>query len=244
MKRKFSLFWVVYSVVIFYPIGLIYTLFTAFVTLLMVGVRLPFNITNAFVVFWARFICNLAFCPVEVRGRDKIDDSKSYIFLSNHQGTMEIFAIYGYIGKRFSWIMKQELRKFPLVGDACVAVGHIFIDRSNSIKSHKSIMQAEKVLSENNSSIVMFPEGTRTRTGEMGRFKRGAFAMARDLNLPIVPITINGSYEAKPKGSFWVKGTKIELVFHEPIETTDLNDENMGDMMNKVKEIIASDLKL
>lgn len=243
MKRRFNLFWAIYSFVIFYPMALVYTIFTATVTIVMALIKVPAGRIAKFDALWARVICYLALSPVRVRGRELVEQEKPYIFLPNHQGSFDVFVIYGWLGNRFAWIMKKELRKIPLVGSACAAVGHIFLDRSSRQKSVKTLFEAEKTLRKNNSSLVMFPEGTRTKTGEMGKFKRGAFAMARDMHMPIVPVTINGSFEVLPKRGVWIKPTRMELVFHEPIDTTELTDENMNEFVEKTRSIIAADLK-
>lgn len=242
MKRRFNIFWAFYSVVIFYPMALVYTIFTATVTIVMALLRVNAEKVGKFDALWARVICYLALSPVRVSGRELVDMKKPYIFLPNHQGAFDVFVIYGWIGNPFAWIMKQELRKIPLVGAACAAVGHIFLDRSSRQKSVKTLLEAEKTLKENNRSVVLFPEGTRTKTGEIGKFKRGAFAMARDMHLPIVPVTIKGSFEVLPKRGFWIKPTRMEMIFHEPIETSGLTDENMNQYVEQTRSIIAADL--
>lgn len=242
MKRKFNLFWLLYSYLVFWPLGVAYTVFTAVMTIVMVTIRVPGRAVNSFVAFWSRLLCWLALSPVEVVGREHLNPDASYLFLSNHQGIFEIFAIYGYIPNRFSWIMKQEIRRMPFVGMACEKVGHIFIDRSSRMKSMRSIELAERTLRENHSSVVMFPEGTRTHDGQVGAFKRGAFVMARDLHLPIVPLTISGSFEILPRDSYYIKPHRLRLVFHAPIDTTGLTDDNMHEMIDTVRNTIISDL--
>jgi 1-acyl-sn-glycerol-3-phosphate acyltransferase len=136
--------------------------------------------------------------------------------------------------------MKKELRKIPLVGKACEDVGHIFIDRSHPVAAKKSIALAEEKLSNGN-CVVIFPEGTRSHDGNVGTFKRGAFSIAADINLPIVPITIDGAYKRMSRKSFFIMPGRIKLIIHKPIEnTTILNEQEIRTLANKVREIVVS----
>ena len=137
--------------------------------------------------------------------------------------------------------MKKELRRIPFVGKACVSAGHIFIDRSNSVRAKQSIEKAEERL-RNGSSVVIFPEGTRTRTGKLMRFKRGAFAIAADLHLPVVPITIKGAFEVMPTDSWYIKPGVIEMIVHPPVDTQGLTMENLPEFMAQFHHTIDSAL--
>ena len=145
---------------------------------------------------WSRLVCYLLFLPVHVEGREKLHRHTSYVFVPNHQGAFDIFLVYGFLNRNFKWMMKKSLRKIPLVGKACESAGHIFVDRSGPHAAQATIRQAESVL-VNGVSLVVFPEGARTYTGRMGSFKRGAFQLADDLQLPVVPVTIDGFFPGK-----------------------------------------------
>ncbi len=137
--------------------------------------------------------------------------------------------------------MKKEIRKIPFVGKACDSAGHIFADRSNAVRAKHSIDEA-KVRLEKGASVVIFPEGTRTKNGLLGRFKKGAFMIAADLHLPVVPITIRGAYDVLPANSCYIKPGTIEMVVHEPISTENLTYENLPEFINKIHDIIENDL--
>ena len=190
---------------------------------------------------WSRVICGLGLVRVRIVGEENYDPKQSYIFIANHQSILDIFLIYGWLDSRFKWIMKQEIRKIPLVGKACEAAGHIFIDRSNALKAKHSIEKAEERL-RNGSSVVIFPEGSRTRTGIIGKFKRGAFSIAADLHLPVVPITIRGAFDALPPRSVYIKPGKMEMVIHKPIDTTHLTHDNLNEFIAQTHDIIAHEL--
>ncbi len=169
---------------------------------------------------WAKCWCWLMFVRVEVRNRHLIDKNTSYVFVANHQGAYDIFSVYGYLGHNFRWMMKKSLEKVPFVGIACKSSGHIMVDRS-SPSAIKSTMDEAKSKLKNGMSLVVFPEGTRTRNGKMQPFKRGAFKLALDFNLPVVPITIDGSYKVLPRNTYNITPSKIVLTIHAPIMPSD-----------------------
>lgn len=243
MKRKINPFWVLYSYIICFPLSIVYTAFTSIVTIVMIALGMRAERLNSFVKLWAKVLCFLALSAVRVEGRNNIDPQKSYIFISNHQGNYDIFSIYGYLPNRFAWIMKEELRKVPLVGKACASLGHVFINRSSKMKSMQSLQKAEQILKGNNTSVVLFPEGTRTSTGKVGMFKRGAFFMARDLHMPIVPMSLNGSFKVMPKGCWWIVPHSIVLTFHKPIDTEELTQDNMQEYIDRIHEMIRNDVE-
>lgn len=133
--------------------------------------------------------------------------------------------------------MKKELRKIPFVGTACAVAGHIFVDRSNPRAALESIEHIKAQL-VNGISTVIFPEGTRTKTGEMGRFKQGAFKIAMDLNLPVVPISLTGFFDAMPPKQFYVSPhSKVTLHIGQPVDISHFSDINeaMAHLREKVE---------
>lgn len=165
---------------------------------------------------WSKLFCMLSLVRVEVKGRENIEDKESYVFVANHQGAFDIFLIYGYLNHNFKWVMKHTLRKIPLVGKACASAKHIFVDRTNPKGIKRTIEEAKKTL-QGGISVVIFPEGTRSADGKMKKFKRGAFQLAVDLNMPVVPMTIDGSYKIMSKSSFLINPGKLTLQIHKPI---------------------------
>lgn len=165
---------------------------------------------------WARLFCLMTFVRVEVKGRENYSPDQSYVFVANHQGAYDIFAIYGYLNHNFKWMMKKSLEKIPLVGFACRRAGHVFVDNSG-FDAIKNTMAKAKHELQDGMSLVVFPEGSRTKTGKMGRFKRGAYQLAMDFGLPVVPITINGAFEVMPRTSLIPRPGKIVLTIHKPV---------------------------
>lgn len=167
---------------------------------------------------WSRLTIRLFLLPIRVEGRENLVKGHSYVFVANHQGMFDIFVIYGYLNRNFKWMMKKALRKMPLVGMACRAAHHIFVDRSSASAVKHTYDDARNILREG-MSLVVFPEGARSFTGHMGFFRRGAFALADELGLPVCPLTINGSFNVMPrmKDGHWVEWHPLTLTIHKPI---------------------------
>lgn len=191
---------------------------------------------------WSRCFMRILLLPVHVEGHRHIDDKTSYVFVANHQGAFDIFLIYGYLDRNFKWMMKSELRHAPLIGKACEKAGHIFVDKRGPKAIQQTHDRAREVL-QGGTSLVVFPEGERTLTGRMGPFFRGAYQLADELQLPIVPITIQGPYQvlSRARGPvnfvFW---HRLSLIIHEPIPPIGKGPENIHNAMERSREAIAS----
>jgi 1-acyl-sn-glycerol-3-phosphate acyltransferase len=172
---------------------------------------------------WARITCWLTPIRLEVQGKENIRPGQSYVVAANHQTGFDIFILYGYLGIDFKWIMKKELRRIPFIGYASEKVGHIFIDRSSPRAALKTLQEAKRKL-EGGSSVVIFPEGTRSKEAQMHPFKRGAFKLAFELDLPILPVTIVDSWRIKRDGFFNIVPGKAALIVHPSINICDYKD--------------------
>lgn len=231
----------IYQICIALPVLVIFTIITAIVTTigsLLGGAHIwgyyPGKI-------WSQLICLFLLISVKVHGREKLHKRTSYVFVPNHQGAFDIFLIYGFLGRNFKWMMKKSLRKIPLVGKACQSAGHIFVDRSGPKKVLETIHKAKESLT-NGVSLVVFPEGARTFTGHMGYFKKGAFQLADDLQLPVVPVTIDGSFEILPRTGKWIHRHCMILTIHEPIFPKSKGLENIKTTMNEAYTAVESSL--
>ena len=190
---------------------------------------------------WSRLFCYILLLPIHVEGRERISKTTSYVFVANHQGSFDIFLIYGFLERNFKWMMKRALRDMPLVGPACVAAHHIFVDKSGPKKIAETIEHAREILKEG-TSLVVFPEGARTFTGHMGYFKRGAFQLADELQLPVVPLTISGSFNVMPRTGGFVKWHPMTLTIHTPIYPQTKGINNIKKTMKEAYETIDKSL--
>lgn len=233
------LFFRIYQWLIAAPILLVLTIITALTT--MLGTYLDRDWWAYYPPrLWARCWCVLLGVKVTVTGRENINSSTSYVFVANHQGAFDIFSIYGYLDHDFKWMMRKGLANIPLVGTACLRAGHIMVDTHSAHGLKQTIDNAENQL-KNGTSLVVFPEGRRTSTGQMGAFKPGAFKLAEEFRLPVVPITINGSYRVMPRSTFNVTPGTITLTIHSPIEPGE-NGHDINEVSRISKEIISSAL--
>ena len=176
---------------------------------------------------------------LEVTGQENIPEEDGILLVSNHQGMFDIFIMYGYVQKRFKWIMKDTLRKMPLLGKACYDTGHIFVNRETP---QKDLLRKSINILKSGASMGIFPEGTRCRNGKMGKFKKGAFVIANMTQTPVLPITIDGAYDILPKGCKCVHWSPVTLTFHAPIECQGRDSENVDYMMDATRAAIAKTL--
>lgn len=232
----------IYQWLIAAPILLVLTVLTALTTIIgtTLGSRNFWGYWPAHI--WSRCVCALWFVRIKVVGRENIDRNQSYVFVANHQGAFDIWAIYGYLNHNFKWLMKKELENIFLVGYACRRAGHVFVDDSNIHSIKETIANAEKTL-KNGMSVVIFPEGSRSWDGNMIPFKRGAFLLASEFKLPVVPLTIDGSFKAMPRTTYNVTPTRIVLTIHKPIYPGERGF-NTKKLMEQCREEIASSLPL
>lgn len=233
----------IYQWFIFAPLFVLVTILTALVVMLGCAIGHRTFWANVPPRYWSKITCRLALCRIKVKGAENINPKQSYVFTPNHQSYFDIFLIYGYLPKNIKWVQKQELRKIPLVGKASEIAGHVFVDQS-SLKSRKeSIAKAEKQLkAETGASMVIFPEGARSYTGKLGKFKRGAFMIAQQMSLPIVPITINGICDVLRRGTWNLNPGTMELIIHPAISTENMTEEQTTEFANKTQEIVESAL--
>lgn len=240
MKKITRILYLIYQWLIAGPIFVAATLVTAFLT--AVGSRLfSSNFWGYWPPhFWSRLTCCLFLIRVKVSGRENIQKGTSYVFVANHQGAYDIWAIYGYLNHNFKWLMKKELEKVPAIGWACKWAGQVFVDDSSVAGIRETIAEAEDKL-QHGMSLTIFPEGSRSWDGKMIPFKRGAFMLAGEFKLPVVPLTIDGSFKALPRTTYNMTPTTIRLTIHPPIYPGERGF-NTKQLMAQCREAIESSL--
>ena len=224
MKYVLRPFYWLWQYLIAWPLLMVLTVFTAVFTVCTVFWKNA-EFVHKVQQFWSRSFFWLMFLPVSVDGKEHIVPGQSYVFVANHQSMFDVWLVYGWLPVIFKWLMKAELRKVPFVGTGCKAAGHIFIDRRNTKAAMESLKEVEKQL-VNGVCTVIFPEGTRSLNGEVGRFKRGAFQIAWDLGLPVIPLSLDGCYEVLPKGKPFVYRAPVHMHIGEPIDLKQFSDPN------------------
>lgn len=231
----------IYSFCIALPLFVVATIVTA--TIVVIASMLGDSTYIGYYApkLWSRITCRLFLIRIKTEGKELIDPKQSYVFLANHQGYFDIFLIYGYLGHNFKWMMKEYLRKIPFVGYACAKSKHIYVGDSLSSIQH-TVIQARETL-RGGMSMVIFPEGTRTYTGEMGAFKRGAFMLANEIGLPIAPLTINGSFDIFSRKAKSVSPGTLHLKIHRPLTAEDRKGKPTKVFMQEVFDIMNADIE-
>ncbi len=232
-----------YQLLVAAPILLLTTISTAIVTILGCTLGSAHFWGHYPAMIWSRMMCWVMLLPVKVEGRENIHSQTSYVFVANHQGAYDIFLIYGFLGRNFKWMMKKSLGQLPLIGRACRSAGHIMVDKSGPRGIQHTCEQGRRVL-HGGTSLVVFPEGARTFTGHMGVFRRGAFQLADELQLPVVPITIDGPFDvlSRQRGFSFLTWHPLKLTIHPAIEPQEQGAENVRHTMQQSYDTIMSAL--
>lgn len=235
------IFYRVYQILIMCPLIVVQTIVVALVTI--IGSGLGFGRACGYYpeVFWSRVFCWLAFVKVRVHGRENVDPKTSCVFVANHQGAYDIFSVYGYLGHNFRWMMKESLYRIPFVGWACKSAGQIFVNNSSPSAVRRTMQAAEKQLS-GGMSLVVFPEGARSWDGKMRPFKKGAFRLAVEFNLPVVPMTIDGAFEVMPRFKKLPRPGTIDITIHPAIQPG-ADGHDLQRLMEQARQAIAGKLE-
>lgn len=178
---------------------------------------------------------------VEVSGLERLDPNQTYIFTPNHQSLIEVPLFVAYLGRNPAYLGKKEVFKYPVFGYGIRLIGVVPVDRSNS----PAAVESAKLATENlrrGKSYVVYPEGTRSRDGHLLPFKKGAFMMAIDAGVPIVPVTVSGATKIMPKAKVKVFPSTVRLTIHEPISTAGYSKENVVELMKLTRAKIFSAL--
>ncbi len=161
--------------------------------------------------------CRLAGIRIRTVGREKLEDGRTYLFMSNHASNLDPPIVVPLLGRRITIIAKREVFKIPLFGHAMRAAGFIAVNRADRASAVESVRGAVSALHAGLGMLV-FPEGTRSPDGKLQKFKKGPFHLAMEAGVPVVPITIAGSYEAWSKGSMSLHPVEVVVTFHTPID--------------------------
>ena len=188
--------------------------------------------------FWGNFILFVSGIKVKVKGVAKVDPTKSYVFMANHQGNFDIPVLLGRLPFQFRWLAKAELFRIPIFGSAMRGCGYISIDRSNQSSAFDSIARAAETI-RNGANVMIFPEGTRSLDGKIRPFKKGGFVLTIDAGVSIIPIIIYGTYPIMPKNRLLIRPGPVSLEILEPVETSGYTRENKDVLMEKIRNNIC-----
>jgi 1-acyl-sn-glycerol-3-phosphate acyltransferase len=165
---------------------------------------------------WSRSLVRLSGTKVTVNGEENIPTDTAVLFVSNHQGNFDVPLLLGFIQKPKAFISKMEVKRMPFIGTWMEQLNCLFMDRKNVRQSVKAINEGAELLQQG-TSLVIFPEGTRSKSDTIAEFKAGSFKLATKSGVPIIPITISGSYKIMEQQRFWIKPADVHIEVHPPI---------------------------
>jgi 1-acyl-sn-glycerol-3-phosphate acyltransferase len=190
--------------------------------------------------WWGRFSARLFGIHIDVVGKENYDPGKNYLVLSNHAGMADIPLLLGTMKLNLRFVAKEELGKIPIFGWSMKQAGYVLIKRGQTREALKSLLDAANVL-KNGKSVHIFPEGTRSTTGELLPFKRGAFLVAQKGETPVLPVTIIGSNLITPKKSLKIFGGTIRLVISPPLQPAAFK--TAEELMDATSSVIRGNLE-
>jgi len=179
---------------------------------------------------------------LDVSGLDRVDLERSYIFMPNHLSFLDGPMVFMLIPQPVRVILKKEVFRLPVVGPGMRFVGFVPVDRKGAKGGKVAIERAARLMKDKGFSFLIFPEGTRSRDGQLQRFRRGGFFLALESGAPIVPISIKGTYEMMPKGSFFIRKGHIRVTFHPAVPVEGYQAENLSELIDRVRSIIQTGL--
>lgn len=192
---------------------------------------------------WVNKVMDLFDITINIRGKENIPMDRPCVFYANHQGYADIVVMLKATeGKQIGFIAKDSLEKLPYFGKWIRALHGVFIKRGDAKAALRSIQAGVNELKDGY-SLVIFPEGTRSHGHEMGEFKAGSFKLATKAKVPVVPVTIDGSYHMFEDRSIITSGAEVNMIIHPPIETADLDRKEASELHTRVENIIRECLK-
>ncbi|HSJ10036.1 MAG TPA: lysophospholipid acyltransferase family protein [Longimicrobiales bacterium] len=202
--------------------------------------RLDEGIYDRIPRIWCRWLLWAAGVDVEVQGLTNIDPDRPQIIASNHVSWFDVGALAVHLPKRYRFIAKRELASVPLWGRAWQAAGHIAIDRSDTQSAVATLDEVSRTLHRDHSAIVIFPEGTRSPTGNLQPFKKGAFMLALRSGVEIVPTAVLGTHDILPRNGWRVRPGRIIVRFGPPVNTADYSESTRDELVARVRTEIQA----
>jgi 1-acyl-sn-glycerol-3-phosphate acyltransferase len=192
---------------------------------------------------WTWLVLKTGGVGLKIRGLDRLDSRQSYIFMANHQSNIDIpVLVQSFPQFQLRWIAKRELVYVPVFGWALWSSRHILVARGDPAEARATLRKAKKKLEEG-ASIILFPEGTRSRSGELLPFKRGGFLLALRTKAPVVPVTVNGSARILPRGDWRIRSGEVEVVVGEPISLERYRMADLNRLVTQVRNCVESNLR-
>ncbi len=224
--------------------GLVLTLLTILaIPVLLICVL--FGLRNGFLAYgvWmmkvGRFLLGI---DIDASGRERLDRRTPYVFMCNHLSFLDAPMLVTVIDRPVRFIVKRFVFRIPVLGLGMRFAGYVPLDKEGFGEGRKRIARAVRLVREKGYSFLVYPEGTRSWEGKLLRFRRGGFFLALDSGAPIVPVSIQGTYELMPRSRRMIRKGTVRIVFHEPIAVAEYSVETMPALMERVRAAIAASL--
>lgn len=186
---------------------------------------------------WAFDRIKASGAKIKVHNQNLIPKDRNVLFVSNHQGDFDIAIFMAMIKKDTGFVAKIEMKKAPLINKWMEYIHCVFMDRNDLKQSLQTILEGIKVL-KSGYSLVIFPEGTRSKSDKIGEFKAGSFKLATKSKVPIVPVTIDGSYKIMEENNYKITPAEVDIYVHEPVYIENMSKEEINNISETIKEII------
>lgn len=214
---------------------------------LLAFITYPFDkqgrVVHRYTRLWGKVALMACGVKVSVEGLEHVQGEGPYVFMSNHQGSYDIFSLLSHLPFQFKWLAKKELFSIPFVGWTMAVAGCIRIDREGTRDTEEAMNKAAQKIHDG-MSVVIFPEGSRSRDGSIQPFKKGGFTLALKAKVPIVPIAISGSLDVMPRDRFTAASGEIRIRIDPPIETEKYSMKDRKILMGKVRETSSKNVKV
>jgi 1-acyl-sn-glycerol-3-phosphate acyltransferase len=223
-------------------VGFAVTLFFAPVVIVLAKMRPTTPIIEACARAWSRAWLWASGSSLEIVGSEHVDRSRSHVVVANHLSVLDIMVCFLAVPLPIRFLAKKELFSIPILAPAMRSIGIVEVDREARSAVHEKVNRQAKELVASGRSLIIYPEGTRSRDGSLRAFKKGAFTMAIAGGIPVLPVTISGTYEAWPPGKIWVYGGPLRAEIHPPIETKEMGRDDTTRLTDQARSAIASGL--
>ena len=191
---------------------------------------------NTFTTFWGSMSHGAIGIKSEIKGEEHLWSHRPCVFIANHQSAADVPVTMRMLRENFTGVGKIEVKSQPLIGQVAQAMGTIFVDRANHGQAVDALKPAVDAMREDKMSILIFPEGTRSVTNKLGRFKKGAFHIAMQAGVPVVPIVMSNTTDVLPKGAILSRPGTVEVTVLPPIQTKDWKPEELDSNIAKVRQ--------
>lgn len=229
-----TLFW-------FIPLVAIYTVICGATSLVLAAIFRSGDPSHRVASVWAWLILKTCGVRVDVEGRENLRPGCTYVLASNHQSLFDTPILFAYLPLSFRILYKKSLNRIPFLGWHLFLSGHIGVERENPVKARESLDHAAERI-RRGTSVVVFPEGTRSYDGVMRAFRKGSFRLALKAATPIVPLTIDGSHLVMRRGRVTVYPGKVKLTIGEPIPVDGLSEADAAALSERVRDVVRRNL--